>query len=71
MYRRTLVTLDGSPLSEGVLPQVERLVAGTYTSVTLLRVAEQPEQTAAGRLEAPTPPVIVGSGPAISAATKS
>ncbi len=70
MYRRILVTLDGSPLSEEVLPQVERLVAGTYTSVTLLRVAELPEQTVAGRLEVPMPMVIVGGGPAIVTGTK-
>ncbi len=70
MYKRILVTLDGSPLSEAVLPQVERLVAGTDASVTMLRVAELPEQTVAGKVERPTPLVIVGSGPAITTGTK-
>ena len=55
MYKRNLVTLDGSPLSEPVHPQVERLVTGTDAAVTMLRVAEPPEQTVAGRVEAPTP----------------
>ncbi len=66
MYKRILVTLDGSPLSEGVLPQVERLVAGTYTSVTLLTVAELPEQTVARRVQTPMAVVIAGSGPALA-----
>ncbi len=66
MYKRILVTLDGSPLSEEVLPQVERLVAGTYTSVTLLRVAKLPEQTVARRVQTPMPAVIVGGGPALT-----
>ncbi len=70
MYKRILVTLDGSPLSETVLPQVERLVAGTDASVTMLRVAEPPEQTVAGRVETPTPLVIVGSGPALTTKTE-
>ncbi len=70
MYKRILVTLDGSPLSEEVLPQVERLVAGTYASVTMLRVAELPEQTVAGRVETPTPLVIAGSGPALTTEIK-
>ena len=65
MYRRVLVNLDGSPLSEAVLPQVEQLVTGTDTSVTLLRVAELPEQTVAGRVEPPMPLVVTGSGPAV------
>jgi len=43
MYRKVLVTLDGSDLSEAVLSDVERLIAGTETQVTLLRAVEQPE----------------------------
>lgn len=70
MYRRILVTLDGSRLSEAVLPQVERLVAGTDASVTMLRVAELPEQTVAGRVQTPTPLVIVGAGPAMTTKTE-
>lgn len=65
MYGRILVTLDGSPLSEAVLPQVEQLVTGTDTSVTLLRVAELPEQTVRGKVEAPPPLVVVGGGTAV------
>ncbi len=70
MYKRILVTLDGSPLSEEVLPQVERLVAGTYTSVTLLRVAELPEQTVARRVPTPMPAMIVGSCPTLTQKTE-
>ena len=70
MYKRILVTLDGSPLSEEVLPQVERLIAGTYTSVTLLRVAELPEQTVAKRVLTPMPAVIVGAGPTLATKTE-
>lgn len=46
MYKKVLVTLDGSELSEAVLPQVERLVAGTDAQVTLLRAMALP--TASG-----------------------
>jgi nucleotide-binding universal stress UspA family protein len=49
---------------------VERFVAGTYTSVTVLRVAELPEQTVAGRVETPMPIAIVGSGPAVTTKTE-
>lgn len=42
MYSHILVPLDGSPLSEAVLPQVEKLAAGTHLRVTLLSVAEDP-----------------------------
>lgn len=40
MYNHILVTLDGSPLSEAVLPHVQKLAAGTPVRVTLLTVAE-------------------------------
>ena len=70
MYRRVLVTLDGSPLSEAVLPHVERLVAGTDASVIMLRVAEPPEQTVAEKVETPAPLVIEGSGPSLTAGTR-
>ena len=49
MYRGVLVTLDGSPLSEAVLPVVADLVAGTGAAVTLLTVGEVPSAT----IEAP------------------
>ncbi len=42
MYSHILATLDGSALSEAVLPQVEKLAAGTPLRVTLLAVAEDP-----------------------------
>ena len=42
MYRHILATLDGSALSEAVLPEVEKLAAGTPLRVTLLAVAEDP-----------------------------
>ena len=42
MYSHILATLDGSPLSESVLPQVEKLAAGSSLRVTLLAVAEDP-----------------------------
>ncbi len=41
MHKKILVTLDGSELSEAVLPQVEELVSGTQAQVTLLRVVEE------------------------------
>ena len=56
MYKRILVTLDGSPLSEAVLPQVEQL-DGASVRVTLLTVAEPPQATAAP----PHPLVVAGA----------
>ncbi|MDP2673683.1 MAG: universal stress protein [Dehalococcoidia bacterium] len=50
MYRGVLVTLDGSPLSEAVLPVVADLIAGTKAVVTLLVVGEVPSAT----IEEPT-----------------
>lgn len=54
MYRKVLVTLDGSELSEAVLPEVERLAA-TGTEVTLLRVAKPPKIPAAAAVAGPAP----------------
>ncbi len=42
MYSHILVTLDGSPLSEAVLPEVQKLAAGAPLRVTLLAVAADP-----------------------------
>jgi nucleotide-binding universal stress UspA family protein len=42
MFRRILVPLDGSTLSETVVPHVEKLISETNAEVTLLRVAESP-----------------------------
>ena len=49
MYERILVTLDGSPLSERILPEVEQLIGNCEASVTLLTVAAPPEETAQAR----------------------
>jgi len=43
MYRHILVALDGSALSESVLPHVEKLAAGTPLRVTLFAVATDPK----------------------------
>lgn len=43
MHRNVLVTLDGTEVSEAVLPEVVRLARGTETTVTLLRVAGLPK----------------------------
>jgi nucleotide-binding universal stress UspA family protein len=63
MYRRILVTLDGSKLSEAVLPLLEQFVTGTDASVTILRVAELPEHTTVGASKAPESLASVGAGP--------
>lgn len=47
MFRRVLVTLDGSSFSEAVLPEAARLLRGTEAEVHLLTVAEEPKATAA------------------------
>lgn len=46
MFRRVLVTLDGSSFSEAVLPEAARLLRGTDAEVHLLMVAEEPRATA-------------------------
>ena len=55
MYRGVLVTLDGSPLSEAVLPVVATLAAGTDAVVTLLTVGEVPAATIEGPTESAQP----------------
>jgi nucleotide-binding universal stress UspA family protein len=42
MFRRILVPLDGSTLSEAVVPHVEKLISETNAEVTLLIVADSP-----------------------------
>ncbi len=59
MYKLILVTLDGSPLSEQVLPQVKQLIAGAETSITLLTVAAAPEESAEARTRTKLPPAMV------------
>jgi len=65
MYSGVLVTLDGSPLSEAVLPIVADLVAGTKAVVTLLTVGEVPSATIEEPLETVQPLIFVSlSAPA-------
>ena len=66
MYRGVLVTLDGSPLSEAVLPVVADLVAGTKAVVTLLTVGEVPSATIEEPLETVQPFIFLSlSAPAV------
>ena len=66
MYRGILVTLDGSPLSEAVLPVVADLVAGTAAVVTFLTVGEVPSATAEGPIESVHPFIFLSlSAPAV------
>lgn len=48
MFKNVLVTLDGSPVSEAVLPHVSKLVSGTSVEVTLLVMADSPAPIAGG-----------------------
>src|SRR3989304_8833879 len=66
MYRGVLVTLDGSPLSEAVMPVVANLVAGTEAVVTLLTVGEVPSATVEGPTETVQPFIFLSlSAPAV------
>ena len=66
MYRGVLVTLDGSPLSEAVLPVVADLIAGTKAVVTLLAVGEVPSATIAEPTETVQPFIFLSlSAPAV------
>ena len=56
MLGNVLVTLDGSPYSEAVLPVVVELVAGTGAEVTLFSVGETPSATAELAAAAPVVP---------------
>jgi nucleotide-binding universal stress UspA family protein len=47
MLKKALITLDGSNLSEAVLPFAVQLLAGTGVRVRLLAVAPEPKSTAA------------------------
>ena len=70
MYRGVLVTLDGSPLSEAVLPVVADLVAGTKAVVTLLTIGELPSATMEARTESAQPYIfLTSSAPAVRFAT--
>jgi nucleotide-binding universal stress UspA family protein len=43
MFRRMVVPLDGSPLAEAILPEVQRLAANTPLEIVLLAVGPLPE----------------------------
>ncbi len=45
MYKKLLVTLDQSKLSEAVLPELQKLLQGRPAEVTLLTVARPPHAT--------------------------
>lgn len=64
MYKRILVTLDRSELSEAVLPEVQRLLEGSPAEVTLLAVGEPPQATRRRRAgpSQPTPLGTTGDG---------
>lgn len=47
MFRRVLVTLDGSSISGAVLPDAAKLLRGTGAEVHLLTVADEPKATSA------------------------
>ena len=47
MFKRVLVTVDGSSFSEAALPEAAKLLMGTAAAVHLLTVAEEPRATAA------------------------
>jgi nucleotide-binding universal stress UspA family protein len=57
MYKRVLVTLDGSQTSEAVLPQAQEFCLATGAEMTLLMVAEAPHAVA----EDPRPLVTTGA----------
>jgi len=43
MFHRIVVPLDGSPLAEAILPEVQRLAAGTPLEIVLLAVGTTPQ----------------------------
>lgn len=57
MYRRILVTLDGSKTSEAVLPEARKFCEATGAEAVLLMVAPSPHAMA----EAPRPLVAAGA----------
>jgi nucleotide-binding universal stress UspA family protein len=50
MYKRILVTLDGSDLAEMVIPHVEVVAEPGYSEVILLHVAPVPEMVVQGEV---------------------
>ncbi len=76
MYKQILVTLDGSKLSEAVLPEAARLAGGTGARVILLTVVDTPDatrfypETNPLVAAAPAPGVVAHLKPAPAAETK-
>jgi len=62
MLKKILVTLDGSPYSEAVLPVIAELAAETGATVTLYRVGEPPSATTETPPEELLPPVLTRMG---------
>ncbi len=62
MLRNILVTLDGSPYSEAILPAVRHLAAGSGACVTLFMAGELPSATAEAPLDVQPPVVPRGAG---------
>jgi nucleotide-binding universal stress UspA family protein len=56
MYKRVLVTLDGSKTSEAILPEAEKFGRSTGAEILLLMVASPPERAT----EAARPLVVAG-----------
>lgn len=61
VYKKILVTVDRSKLSEAVLPELEKLLDGSPAEVTLFTVGEPPRATRRRR-GGPARPTPVGSG---------
>jgi nucleotide-binding universal stress UspA family protein len=57
MYKRVMVTLDGSKASEAVLPVAAELAGSTGAEIVLLTIAPAPEAAA----ETPRPLVVAGA----------
>jgi nucleotide-binding universal stress UspA family protein len=67
MYKKVLVTLDRSKLSEAVLPELGTLLGGSPAEVTLLTIGDPPRGTRRRR-GGPSQPTMVGPGAVIEAA---
>ncbi len=65
MYQRILVTLDGSPFSEAVLPEVHTLVKGSQLEIILLMVQDEPHAMGDPVVAADERLIMLGTAPAI------
>jgi nucleotide-binding universal stress UspA family protein len=59
VYQQLLVPLDGSELSEAVLPHVEGLALRLAARVHLVRVANLPATVVMGPMDGPVPPGVL------------